>query len=178
MEQDDRSREGILKKVCNKRVVFISLALVIVIGVGVGVGLVKASNNPAFCNTCHLMKPYYDSWHSSSLLANKHAQEGVTCHDCHESSISVQAEEGLKFITGNYKTPIEQRKFPRDFCLKCHDFEKVKAKTNFKESNPHDSHNGEQECNVCHSMHRQSQVMCAQCHLFDWMNNLDASWSK
>jgi hypothetical protein len=54
----------------------------------------------------------------------------------------------------------------------------VKAKTNFKESNPHDSHNGEQDCNVCHSMHGKSKVMCSQCHQFSWMNDLDASWNK
>ncbi|NLU50222.1 MAG: cytochrome c3 [Syntrophomonadaceae bacterium] len=179
MEQNDRSRRGILKKVFNKRVLLIIAALVIVIGAGAGVGLVKASDNPAFCSTCHIMKPYYESWKDSNLLAKKHADEDVKCHDCHEASLSTQVNEGVKYITGDYQTPLEKREFSRDFCLECHDdFASIKAKTNFAEANPHDSHNGEQECNLCHSMHQQSKVMCAECHVFSWIDELDESWAK
>jgi len=159
----------------------------LVLGGGSAAYLVRASNDPAFCSNCHIMQPYYQSWHESNLLANKHAAAGVTCHDCHESSISTQAEEGVKFITGDYKDPLDKRTFSKDFCLKCHSdsdtgtlkgesFEAAKAKTNLEESNPHDSHNGEQECNLCHSMHEQSKPMCAECHSFKWFEDLDAGW--
>ncbi|MEN6460988.1 MAG: cytochrome c3 family protein [Syntrophomonas sp.] len=178
MEKKEQADKSGWKKIFTKKVIIIVIALVLVVGAGAGVGLVKASDNPAFCSTCHIMKPYYQSWHSSNLLANKHADADVKCHDCHESSISIQAEEGIKFVTGDYKTPLDKRKFSREFCLRCHDFDKVKAKTNFDESNPHDSHNGEQNCNLCHSMHRQSKVMCSECHQFNWMNDLDGSWKK
>ena len=39
--------------------------------------MLNASNDPAFCNSCHIMEPcYYESWDDSNLLANKHAAEG------------------------------------------------------------------------------------------------------
>lgn len=184
MEENHTKHEG--RKIFNKKVVLISILVVLIIGAGAGVGLVKASDNPVFCSTCHIMQPYYQSWQNSDLLANKHAAAGITCHQCHESSISIQAEEGLKFVTGDYKTPLDKREFgTREFCLKCHSdaggattFAEAQAQTNFEESNPHDSHNGEQDCNLCHNMHQQSQVMCTQCHSFDWMKNLDGSWKK
>jgi len=174
-EEQGKSR---WKKMFNKKVVLITMALVVVVGIGAGVGLVKASDNPAFCTACHIMKPYYESWQNSSLLANKHSTEGVTCHQCHESSLSIQAEEGLKFVTGDYKTPLDKREFSKDMCLECHNFDEVKAKTNFDGTNPHDSHNGELECNTCHSMHQQSNAMCAECHAFEWIGKLDDNWNK
>lgn len=179
--------ENTPKKVFNKKVFLIIVAVIVMIGVGGGVAMLKASNNPTFCISCHIMKPYYQSWHDGSLLAAKHAKAGVTCHDCHTSSIAGQAQEGIKYISGNYKTPLDKRNFgTRAFCLKCHSasgtgspkgmtFETAEAKTNFAESNPHANHNGEQDCNVCHSMHSKSKVMCAQCHQFQWMNKLDSS---
>jgi len=186
MEKEDKPHRRLRDRLPGKKIIIIIAALVLVVGAGAGMGLVKASDNPAFCTTCHIMKPYYESWQSSNLLANKHLVAGVTCHQCHESSISIQAEEGLKFVTGDYKTPLDKRAFgTRDFCLKCHSesggattFEEAKTATNFDESNPHDSHNGEQNCNLCHNMHQPSKVMCSDCHTFDWMNNLDESWKK
>lgn len=186
MENNDSGQKTFRERFLNKKVLIILVAFLIIVGAGAGVAVEKASDNPAFCQLCHIMKPYYQSWYASSLLANKHAQAGVTCHQCHESSIAIQTQEGIKFITGDYKTPLDKRNFgTRDFCLKCHSksggaepFEQVKTKTNLEESNPHDSHNGEQNCNLCHSMHRQSKVMCAQCHQFSWMDKLDESWAK
>lgn len=189
MEGKNNLKKNLIKKLFTKRNILIMAASILVIGTAGGAYLVKASENPAFCSTCHLMEPYYQSWESGSLLANKHAAAGVTCHDCHESSIAIQAEEGIKFITGDYKVPLDKRGFLQDFCLKCHSdcgtgsprgdsFETAKASTNFEESNPHDSHNGEQECNLCHNMHQQSRPMCAECHIFDWFEDLDEGWES
>jgi nitrate/TMAO reductase-like tetraheme cytochrome c subunit len=182
METSDRQKKefkGFKEKYLNKKAILIFICLVIVIITGAGAGLVKTSDNPAFCSVCHIMKPYYESWKSGDLLANKHASAGITCHQCHESSISVQAEEGIKFVTGDYKDPLDKRDFgTREFCLECHNFDEVKAATNFEESNPHDNHNGKQECNTCHSMHQQSNLMCSNCHEFSWMNDLNGSWKK
>lgn len=162
-----------------KKVILIMVAIVLLLGAAVGVLIVKASDKPAFCTSCHIMKPYYESWHDSNLLAKKHADADITCHDCHEASISIQAEEGIKYISGNYKTPLEKRSFPQEMCLNCHnDFAAIQTKTEFEESNPHDSHNGNQECNVCHSMHQESELMCAQCHMFTWSQELDDSWKQ
>ena len=189
MEKNEEQSKRGWQKIFNKKVILISLILTLVVGAGAGVGLVKASDNPAFCTACHIMKPYYESWQNSSLLANKHSTAGVTCHQCHESSISIQAEEGLKFVTGDYKTPLDKREFTSEFCLRCHSeagtgtpkgitFDEATIKTNFGESNPHDSHNGELECNTCHSMHQPSKAMCSECHVFSWINELDESWNK
>jgi cytochrome c nitrite reductase small subunit len=185
VENNERQRKTFRERFLNRKTLIIIAALIIVVGAGGAAALVKASDYPAFCNTCHIMKSYYTSWHDSNLLANQHAEADVECHDCHQATIATQAHEGIAYITGNYKTPLEKRQFSRDFCLKCHSesggattFEQAKAATNFEESNPHDSHNGEQDCTLCHNMHRQSEVMCAQCHHFDWMNDLDESWAK
>jgi cytochrome c nitrite reductase small subunit len=179
MEQGNKTRSSLGKKLFNKKVLLIIVALAVVVGAGGSLVMVKASDNPAFCSTCHLMKPYYESWHDGNLLAKKHADADVECHDCHESSLSIQIQEGIKFVTGDYKTPLDKREFPEEFCLRCHDdFESVKAKTNLGDSNPHESHIGEQECYMCHSMHQQSEVVCAQCHTFTWVDDLDDSWAK
>lgn len=173
-----------------KKIILIIIAALIIIGGGTGVGVLKASEKPAFCAACHNMKPYYTSWNDSNLLANKHAKANVTCHECHQESIPAKMNEGVKYITGNYKTPLDKRNFgTREMCLKCHSssgtgspkgetFETAQTKTAFDESNPHDSHNGEQDCNLCHSMHQKSEVMCSQCHQFNWMSDLDESWKS
>jgi len=166
-------------KITPANVVLIAVALIEVVAGSAGAFLLKASEKPSFCASCHNMKPYYASWAKSSLLANKHAQAGVTCHDCHQESLTDKMGEGVKYVTGNYESPMQKRNIgTREFCLKCHDFDKIKTQTDFSESNPHDSHNGQQDCNLCHNMHRQSKVMCSQCHNFDWINKLDESWTK
>ncbi|MFY9140541.1 MAG: cytochrome c3 family protein [Thermacetogeniaceae bacterium] len=163
-----------------KKIVLIAALVAVVVGAGGGIYMLKASDNPEFCSSCHLMVPYYESWNESNLLAHKHAvsEDKLECHDCHEPTLSTQIEEGVKFITGNYQVPLEKREFPRDFCLECHDdWENIVAATDYEDSNPHDSHYGEQECHLCHNMHQQSVVMCAECHYFKWMDELDDSWT-
>lgn len=180
MEESKPQGFRILSKFSRKRIFLILILLILVGGVGTGVLLVKASDNPDFCTMCHIMKPYYDSWYDSSLLANKHAAEGLVCHDCHESTVTVQVEEGFKYVTGNYENPLTQREFSREFCLECHsDFKEIVTKTNFSESNPHESpHYEDMECNLCHNMHTESEVYCAQCHEFEWQGSLDNEWQN
>ncbi len=77
---------------------------------------------------------------------------------------SGKAMEGINFITGNYTLPLEGgTEIDRRFCLECHSpegegssWDEIKVATNYEESNPHDSHHGEQECNICHNMHEKS----------------------
>jgi cytochrome c nitrite reductase small subunit len=177
--KNDGNQRSFRDRFLNKKVLLIALLVVVVVGAGGGIYMLNASNDPAFCNSCHIMEPYYESWNDSNLLANKHAAEGEECHDCHEPNLSTQIDEGIKFVTGNYEDPLEEREFPREDCLECHDdFESIKAATNYEYSNPHDSHNGEQECTLCHKMHKKSEVMCAQCHYFGWIVDLDDSWNK
>lgn len=180
MEAGNVPPKGFKQKFLNKKVLLIFVIIVILLFIGGIAGFKKISDNPAFCTACHNMQPYYDSWKDSDLLANSHAAAGVECHDCHESSLPAQAQEGVKYITGDYKTPLDKREYPREFCTRCHDFEKVKAATDFDSSNPHDSHNGDLECYKCHSMHEKSTLLCEQCHSsynFEWIDDLPAYWN-
>src|SRR6516165_5609149 len=59
------------------------IAITAVIGIVISViGLVVAehkTSQPEFCGSCHIMKPYYESWH-----ADVHGGKlGVACVECH-----------------------------------------------------------------------------------------------
>ncbi|MEN6565204.1 MAG: cytochrome c3 family protein [Veillonellales bacterium] len=179
MHQQSNQARSILGNLSRKKILIILLVLLL-IAIASAMAAQKMSDKPEFCANCHNMQSYYDSWKNSTYLANAHAKAGVNCHDCHTPSFDQQAEEGFKQITGDYEDPMKKREFPKEMCLKCHNMTDVIAKTNFEadHSNPHDSHQGEQECNKCHSMHRESKVMCSQCHGFSWMRNLPPSFKK
>jgi len=53
---------------------FVILAVLVVLALGAG--LVRYSESPAFCNSCHIMEPYYNAWASSH-------HDFVPCVDCH-----------------------------------------------------------------------------------------------
>jgi cytochrome c nitrite reductase small subunit len=151
------------------------IAAVLVIAVGLaglssGFLMVRASHKPSFCSACHIMEPYYQSWSNSTLLANKHEQENVTCQDCHQSSYLDKAKEGVKFITGQYENPLPRLKVSNQFCLDCHEsYQAVAAKTANLTPNPHENpHDPNLDCTACHKMHTQSEVYCSMCHSFDW----------
>lgn len=143
-------------------------------------GMAAAADRPEFCASCHNMQSYYDSWHEGNLLAKKHGDANVACHDCHQASMAQKMDEGIKQITGDFEMPMEKRKFSNEFCTKCHDMNKVKAKTvyeyNGAVANPHDAHVGEQDCSVCHSMHQPSSLDCKRCHEQKWMKKLPEYW--
>ncbi len=42
----------------------------------VAAGSIIVTGQPGFCNSCHIMNPYYDSWQTS-------AHSEVNCLDCH-----------------------------------------------------------------------------------------------
>ena len=62
-------------------------AVVIVIA---GVALWNYHEQPQFCAICHIMQPYLESWESPPLLAQAHAEENITCLECHEPTIQQQ----------------------------------------------------------------------------------------
>lgn len=68
--------------------------------------LFKFSTSPQFCNSCHIMKPYYQSWKTS-----KHNR--VACVDCHYPPSATQAflwkkfqamSQVVKYITRTYSS--------------------------------------------------------------------------
>ncbi len=60
-----------------------------------------------FCKTCHIMKPYYESWKTST-----HGQKGVECIECHfppgfQNALKAKfraASMLVSYITGTYAT--------------------------------------------------------------------------
>ena len=137
---------------------------------------------PAFCATCHNMQYEYDTYTQEGLLAHKHAEADVTCHDCHEPSLGQQMNEGWLFVTGQYENPTPRYGFTNEQCLSCHKWEDVVAKT--EHLGAQSPHNGEHEagnepplCMDCHSVHhQQSTQKCNTCHPTEW-EGLDKSWA-
>ncbi|MDH7576889.1 MAG: cytochrome c3 family protein [Bacillota bacterium] len=176
--RDAQTNEVRKKGLFRPKVVLVVLAALLVAGAGAGAILLQASKKPGFCASCHIIKPYYQSWEEGALLAARHAEADAACLDCHHQGTSEKLKEGLSYLTGNYENPLKERDFSQEECLKCHedDFERAVAATNFDSSNPHDSHLADLKCHLCHKMHRQSEVYCAQCHDFDWFEKLDEGW--
>jgi hypothetical protein len=84
------------------------------------------------------------------LLAEKHQSGGLACDACHQETPPKAAA-------------------PMATCLACHGgtYEKLAEKTQAtKPKNPHESHEGEVECEACHHAHKPSEDYCAQCHQF------------
>jgi cytochrome c nitrite reductase small subunit len=102
-----------------KAVLIVGIAIVVI--VTAGVALWNYHEQPQFCATCHIMQPYLDSWEWPPLLAHAHAEENITCLECHEPTIQQQAQEGVKYVTKDYQNPLKEREFPKEWCFRCHE---------------------------------------------------------
>lgn len=97
-----------------------------VAGLAVGVGVILAygaihvSSSPAFCGTCHVMEPYYDSWLTSS-------HKNIACVDCHiPPGVTAELEKKYeamamvaRYFTGTYGTR-PWAEIDDAACLQCH----------------------------------------------------------
>lgn len=130
------------------------------------------------CSTCHVK--HVDSMTDSDLLASKHAKSGHDkCMDCHEPALLKKTHAQIP----SDDNTVQPRKYPQDFCLKCHgtyaelaqrtaDKPGFKDKKGIKSYNPHDLPQGEghksvKECSNCHKMHKASYNpinYCFSCH--------------
>ena len=144
------------------------LSVMVVLGIAGGVGFWQYHKQPRFCGTCHIIQPYVESWESPPFLDYLHAQQGVTCLQCHEATLKQQLREIVLTVTGDYEDPLRQRRFDREWCLRCHEhgsYQEVIEMTEDLEPNPHIAHTGELECQVCHKEHAPSEYYCSQCHV-------------
>lgn len=83
-------------------------------------------------------------------IGGKHLESGLTCTDCHGT------EEPTK-------------RAPVSACTACHGpYADVAELTKDVEPNPHDSHQGEIRCGMCHKSHEPSVNYCNECHEFDF----------
>jgi len=150
-----------------RRNIWVIVGIAAVVIIITGVALWNYHEQPQFCAICHIMQPYLESWESPPLLAYAHAEENVTCLECHEPTIQQQMDEGIKFVTKDYENPLQEREFDQEWCLRCHEhgsYEELIQRTEELELNPHESHYGEMECSICHKVHRASEDYCAHCH--------------
>lgn len=87
---------------------------------------------------------------SAQDILGKHGQMGFACAMCH----------------GDANPPTKRA--PISACMQCHEsYERVAALTADVVPNPHQSHQGEVRCTLCHKSHEPSVLYCNECHQFD-----------
>ena len=156
------------------------------VGLAIGVavvltyGAMEASSTPAFCGTCHVMEPYYESWQASS-----HAE--IACVDCHiPPGITAELRkkyEALsmvaRYFTATYGTN-PWTEVEDSACLECHERRLLTGTVLFGDvlfdHGPHLSElrRGKRlRCTSCHSQIVQGShitvtaTTCTLCHFKD-----------
>jgi nitrate/TMAO reductase-like tetraheme cytochrome c subunit len=158
----------------------IRILIIIVFLLCGGIGLLEWTHQPRFCLSCHIMKPYYDAWKSST-------HNHVTCVKCHYEP-GYQAEIRGKFealtmlvsyMNGTYGTmPAAQIKDVSCLRTGCHETRLQDSVIEFKQGIKfdHNKHVGKPvrgitlRCTSCHSQIVQGDHMsvtesvCFTCH--------------
>ena len=164
-----------------RRLIPVAILGVILLAVGT-VGFIQYSAQPSFCDNCHLMVPYYESWATSS-------HRDVPCIQCHyapgiraEAMGKLQAaNQVVKYITGAYGTK-PWAEIEDAACLRsgCHTERTVEGVVDYRGVRfDHADHLGELRrgkqlrCTSCHSQIVQgehvavTQITCNLCHFKD-----------
>lgn len=146
-------------------VVVVLLTICALLGIGM-IWLKDSSETTAYCNTCHIMQPYYQSWASSEYTAAAHSRVGIACQSCHARPLRQSVHEFTTYhITRDYSEPLREVRIPKENCMRCHgNYAHLAELTKDLEPNPHNSHLGQIECRLCHKMHKPSVDYCALCH--------------
>ncbi|MGH7688480.1 MAG: cytochrome c3 family protein [Gemmatimonadaceae bacterium] len=163
--------------------ILVPVAILGIIVVTLGtVTFVEVSSQPWFCGSCHIMKPYYQSWTTST-------HRNVPCIKCHIAP-GVKAEAMQKFqaanmvvedFTGQTKTR-PWAEIPDASCMRsgCHSDRLIEGVVDFKGVPfDHATHLGQTvrgmqlHCTSCHSQIVQgthiavTQQTCFLCHFKD-----------
>jgi nitrate/TMAO reductase-like tetraheme cytochrome c subunit len=154
---DEPKQPGRFRRLAGK-LLPVGILGVILAAVGT-VGVVEFSSSPTFCQTCHNMKPYYESWKHSS-------HNEVSCIECHiapgikgEAMGKIQALNQLvKYVTRTYGlkpwAEVEDASCMRSGC---HSERKVEGLVDFNGVQfDHTEHLGE--------LRREKQLRCTSCH--------------
>jgi len=151
---------SLLSKFSRPLRIFIQVAVLFVILTAVGtIGFVEYSAQPGFCNNCHIMDPYYDSWKTSS-------HQDVPCIECHyppgikaEAMGKIQAaNQVVKYVTGTYGMK-PWAEIEDAACLRsgCHEQRLLEGVVDFQGVRfDHVHHLGE--------LRRGKQLRCTSCH--------------
>ena len=148
-------------------------------------GALEYTHQPRFCLTCHVMKPYYEAWKSSSH--NK-----VPCVECHyppglkyELRGKLDAlNQVVAYLTGSYDTKF-YAEIDDASCMRkgCHDTRLISGPIEFKREIKfdHAEHYGQERrgirlrCTSCHSQIVQGNHMAVtefSCFLCHFKNNV------
>jgi nitrate/TMAO reductase-like tetraheme cytochrome c subunit len=137
----------------------LGLMTALLIGIGiVGLGAaVEMTSRPRFCGSCHIMRPYYESWKHSS-------HRNIACVECHIAP-GVTAEirkkwEALsmvtRYFTGTYGTN-PWTEIEDAACLRCHERRLLMGKETIGDVLfDHSNHLSE--------MRRGKTLRCTSCH--------------
>ncbi len=161
----------------------IAIVLIILISTGIVISqkVLDITENPAFCGkNCHIMKPYYDSWRTSS-------HNDVRCVECHYEPGTIGHLKGkinglMQFYryetTEEYSGRMYARVLDKN-CLVCHEKRILSSDIGYLGVNfSHRNHLLQSRrgigltCTSCHSMlvigmgeHRTvTDPSCSQCH--------------
>ncbi|MHC5081765.1 MAG: NapC/NirT family cytochrome c, partial [Planctomycetota bacterium] len=134
-------------------------AILGVVAVAGAVAAIEYTARPSFCITCHIMKPYYDSWEESS---HKH----VPCVDCHFEPGLLETLEGkfkasthvAKYFTGTEGTKPWAEVSDRS-CMRsgCHSWRLLRGRIPFKRVYFDHRHH-------LLEMRRGKRLRCTTCH--------------
>ncbi len=151
---------GIRQRLARWGIVLLPIAILAIILISVGtIGFVQVSSQPWFCKSCHIMKPYYQSWSTST-------HRDVACIKCHippgvksEVNQKIQAANMVvKYFTGAYGTR-PWAEISDASCLRsgCHSNRLIQGVVDFKGVRfDHAKHLGE--------IRRGMQLHCTSCH--------------
>lgn len=138
----------------------LQLAVIFVpLGLAVAFLGLQTSSQPAFCGTCHIMKPYYESWKTST-------HNEVPCVECHiPPGITAELQKKyealamvVKYFTGTYGTN-PWAEIPDEACLRpgCHEQRLLVGREVFQnvlfDHRPH-----------LVEMRREKKLRCTSCH--------------
>jgi len=121
----------------------------------------EVTSQPKFCNTCHVMKPYYESWRHST-------HKDVTCTDCHFPPGVKNKIKGkftalsmlVNYFTGVYKKSKPWAEISDESCMRsgCHQTRLLQSTERFKENIRFD------HAPHLNKLRRGKKLRCTSCH--------------
>lgn len=121
----------------------------------------EITSSPKFCNTCHYMKPYYESWKTST-------HKDVTCTKCHFPPGLKNKIKGkftalsmlVNYFTGVYKKSKPWAEISDKSCMRsgCHETRKLEGRVPYKKkiAFDHGKH--------IKTLRRSKKLRCTSCH--------------
>jgi len=143
------------------RRLLMAVILTIIILVVILTITVEVTSTPKFCNSCHNMKPYYESWKNSS-------HKDVTCTDCHFPPGLEHKIKGkftalsmlVNYFTGVYKRNKPWAEISDESCMRsgCHETRTLSGRVTYKK-NIHFDH-----APHLNNLRRGKKLRCTSCH--------------